>query len=101
MISDVIALFYIDRLFIWLNTVYFIGLHQLTVRCFFKALRNVIPDQLNKRLFYAGLTSSISMPMVGVFDNKVTEPFHNAIAIVCFSSAGYYLSSLANLLYKH
>lgn len=69
MISDVVALPFFDRVFILLNTIYFMGVHQVNVRAFYKRLNDAGVEELkNDLLFYAGMTSCFSLPLIGVFD---------------------------------
>ena len=81
MISDIIALPYYDRIFILQNTIYFIGLNQVSVRAFYKLFNGILEPSHNLRLFYAGFMSSFSLPMIGVFDNgSVLKNYHNLFA---------------------
>ena len=52
MISDVVALPIFDRIFVLLNTMYFMGVHQVNVRAFYKRLDDAgIYERVNRMLF--------------------------------------------------
>jgi hypothetical protein len=101
MISDVIADPIFDRVFILLNTAYFVGIHQVNVRSIYSRFHGVISDKYNDRLFYVGLVSSFSLPMIGVFDNRKFVIIHKAFALIFFTSSAFYLSMIAYLKNKH
>ena len=101
MISDVIADPIFDRVFILLNTAYFIGIHQVNVRSLYSRFHGIISDRQNNRLFYVGLVSSFSLPMIGVFDNRRFVIIHKGFALIFFSSSAFYLSMIAYLKNKH
>ena len=99
MISDVVALPIFDRVFIFLNTVYFMGVHQVNVRAFFKRLSDAqIDENTNIMLFYCGMCSCISLPLIGVFDCVKFLPIHYIFASLFFVSAGTYTFTLAKIM---
>jgi hypothetical protein len=99
MISDVVALPIFDRVFILLNTIYFMGVHQVNVRSFYKRLSDAkINEFTNGMLFYCGLCSCISLPLLGVFDCVKWRPIHYTFASLFFVSAGTYTFTLAKLM---
>lgn len=100
-ISDVIAIPFFDRIFILLNTIYFMGVHQVSVRSYYKRLYDSAIDfRENTILFYVGMTSCISLPMIGIFDCNNFVPFHFFFAGLFFLSAGYYSYRISNLMYE-
>ena len=100
MISDILALPMYDRVFILLNTVYFMGVHQLNVRAHYKRLTDAGVDELsNDLLFYAGFTSCFSLPLIGVFDNRNFKPLHYLFAGLFFASAGLYSYHIAQIMH--
>jgi hypothetical protein len=101
MISDVIADPIFDRVFILLNTAYFVGIHQVNVRSLYSRFHGIISDKYNDRLFYVGLVSSFSLPMIGVFDNRKFVIIHKGFAFIFFTSSAFYLSMIAYLKNKH
>jgi hypothetical protein len=101
MISDVIADPIFDRVFILLNTGYFVGVHQVNVRSLYSRLHGIIPEKQNRRLFYVGLVSSFSLPMIGMFDNRKFVIIHKSFALIFFTSSAFYLSMMAYLKHKH
>jgi hypothetical protein len=101
MISDVIADSVFDRLFILFNTAYFLGVHQVNVRSLHSRFHSILPAKLNRTLLLAGLTSSFSLPLIGLFDNRKHIPLHNALAGTFFVSSAYYLSYIAYLMKVH
>ncbi len=101
MISDVIADPIFDRVFILLNTAYFVGIHQVNVRSLYSRFHGIIREKTNDRLFYVGLVSSFSLPMIGVFDNRKFVIIHKAFALIFFTSSALYLSTIAYLKHKH
>jgi hypothetical protein len=101
MISDVIADTVFDRIFILMNTAYFIGVHQVSVRSLHARFHGILTPQLNTFLLWAGLISSFSLPMIGMFDNRVFIWIHYFFALIFFLSSGYYLSHVAYLMKKH
>jgi hypothetical protein len=101
MISDVIADPVFDRVFILLNTAYFVGIHQVNVRSLYSRFHGIISDKYNNRLFYVGLISSFSLPMIGVFDNRKFVIIHKGFALIFFTSSAFYLSMIAYLKNKH
>ena len=99
MISDVAALPIFDRVFILLNTIYFMGVHQVNVRSFYKRLSDAkIDEYTNRMLFYCGICSCISQPLIGVFDDVNWQSFHYMFASLFFVSAGTYTFTLAKLM---
>ena len=101
LISDVIALPIMDRIFLLLNTVYFVCIHQINVRVFYKLLHEVIHPKTNTCLLISGLLSSFSLPMLGVFDNKGFFVLHHLIAALFFGSAAFYLTVMCSMLKLH
>jgi Frag1/DRAM/Sfk1 family len=100
MISDVVALPFYDRIFILLNTIYFMGVHQVNVRAFYKRLSDAgVSEGFNDFLFYCGIISCISLPLIGVFDCHNFKHLHYFCAGLFFISAGTYLFSIANQMY--
>ena len=99
MISDVVALPIFDRVFILLNTIYFLGVHQVNVRSFYKRLSDAkIDENTNRMLFYCGICSCISLPLIGIFDCVKWRPVHYLFASLFFVSAGTYTFTLAKLM---
>ena len=91
MISDVVALPVFDRVFILLNTIYFMGVHQVNVRAFYKRFFDASINQTqNDFLFYMGMTSCFSLPLIGVFDCNNFKTWHYLFAFLFFSSASIY-----------
>jgi len=70
MISDVIKDHMFDRVFLLLNTGYFLGIHQVNVRSLYSRLHGIITKKMNDVLIVAGMISCFSLPLIGVFDNK-------------------------------
>lgn len=101
MISDVIRDPMFDRIFILLNTSYFIGIHQVNVRALYSRFHGIISLKVNEMLFYAGMASSFSLPLIGFFDNRYYNSIHNACAGVFFLSSAIYLSLTAILMFQH
>ncbi|TNV78088.1 hypothetical protein FGO68_gene8694 [Halteria grandinella] len=101
MISDVIRDPMFDRIFILLNTSYFIGIHQVNVRALYSRFHGIISHKVNDILFYAGMASSFSLPLIGFFDNRHYNNIHNACAGVFFLSSAIYLSLTAILMFQH
>ncbi len=100
-ISDVIALPFFDRIFILLNTIYFMGVHQVSVRSYYKRMHDSAIDfRENTILFNVGMTSCVSLPMIGIFDCINFKPFHFFFAGAFFLSAGYYSYRISNLMYE-
>jgi hypothetical protein len=52
-------------------------------------------------LFYAGMASSFSLPLIGFFDNRNYNLVHNGCAGVFFISSAIYLSLTAILMFRH
>jgi hypothetical protein len=101
MISDVVALPIFDRVFILLNTIYFMGVHQVNIRAFYKRLNDAGVSELhNDLLFYAGMASCFSLPLIGVFDCNNFPLLHYMFAGTFFLAAGLYTYFVANLMYK-
>ena len=101
MISDVIADSVYDRIFILMNTAYFVGVHQVNVRCLYARFHGILSVNLSRGLLISGLISSFSLPLIGLFDNRAFEPLHNLFAGTFFLSSGYYLSHTAYLMLHH
>jgi hypothetical protein len=101
MISDVIRDPMFDRIFILLNTAYFIGIHQVNVRALYSRFHGIITHNVNGMLFYAGMASSFSLPLIGFFDNRHYNLMHNACAGIFFTSSAFYLSLTAILMFQH
>jgi Frag1/DRAM/Sfk1 family len=101
MISDVIKDHMFDRVFLLLNTGYFLGIHQVNVRSLYSRFHGIITKRLNDALIVAGMISCFSLPMIGVFDNRDYVPIHNACAATFFASSAFYLSTMAYQMSKH
>ena len=101
MISDVIADTVFDRIFILMNTAYFVGVHQVSVRSLHARFHNVISRKLNTSLLMSGLASSFSLPLIGMFDNRYFIWTHYAFALIFFLSSGWYLSHVAYIMKAH
>ena len=56
---------------------------------------------MNDILIIAGMISSFSLPLIGVFDNKAFIMIHTACAATFFASSAFYLSMQAHLMHKH
>ena len=96
MISDVIKDHMFDRVFLILNTAYFLGIHQVNVRSLYSRLHGIITKKMNDALIVTGMVSSFSLPLIGVFDNKQFKPIHNVCAATFFASSAFYLSMQAH-----
>lgn len=101
MISDVIADQMFDRVFLLLNTAYFVGIHQVNVRALYSRFHGIVTHKTNGFLFFAGMASSFSLPLIGFFDNRNYIMVHNFCAAVFFTSSAFYLSLTAHLMHKH
>lgn len=74
----------------------------MSVRAFYKLFNGVLDPAHNQRLFYSGIISCFSLPMLGVFDNgEILKRYHNLFAFLFFSSSIYYLTSIGILLKRH
>jgi hypothetical protein len=72
----------------------------VSVRAFYKRLSDTgIEQEENDKLFVCGMTSCISLPMIGVFDCINFRPFHFLFAGLFFLSAGYYSYMISRLMY--
>jgi hypothetical protein len=72
------------------------------VRAFYKRLSDAgIEEMTNRLLFYCGICSCISLPMIGVFDCVKFRPFHLTFASLFFVSAGVYTFTLAKLMHDN
>lgn len=101
MISDVVALPMYDRVFIMMSSIYCMGVHQVNVRAFYKRMHGVISLNSNYVLFYAGITSCFTLPMIGVFDCYSHKFLHYLFAFLFFVSAGSYSTTLSWLMYHN
>jgi len=84
-----------------MNTGYFLGIHQVNVRSLFSRFEGIISSRLNHVLIIAGLISSFSLPLIGVFDNVKFTILHRGCAVTFFTSSAFYLSMKAYLMHKH
>jgi hypothetical protein len=102
MISDVVALPIYDRIFLLTNTFLSLGIYQVNVRAHYKRLFDVGINEIHNRyLFYCGMWSCISLPMIGVFDCVKFQPIHYFFASSFFLSAGVYTFILAKIMHDH
>ena len=101
MISDIIRDPMFDRVFILMNTGYFIGIHQVNVRSLYSRFEGILSARLNHVLIIAGLISSFSLPLIGIFDNLRFVILHSLCAVTFFLSSAFYLSMQAYLMHKH
>ncbi len=96
MISDVVALPVYDRFFILLNTIYFMGVHQVNIRAFYKRLNDAGVEEItNDCLFHTGMISCFSLPLIGVFDCHNFKMLHYICAGLFFITAGSYSYKIA------
>jgi hypothetical protein len=68
MVSAVVCLPIYDRIFCLLTAFFALGVHQVNIRAYFKVLYQVAPDHTNDSLFWLGIASCFSLPLIGVFD---------------------------------
>ena len=95
-ISDIIALPIFDRIFTYLNTLYFIGIHQVNVRSYYKTFNDIgVPSWLNDALLYCGLIPSITSPLIGIFDWRNFHYIHYGLTGTFFFCASAYYFGLA------
>lgn len=71
------------------------------MRAFYKRLFDAgVSKPENDLLFYLGMTSCFSLPLIGVFDCHRSRPWHYLMAFLFFGSSGTYSYRLANLMYS-
>ena len=99
MISDILALKPYDRWFIFLSTVYMLGIMQINMRAYFKKVYGFIPNKTNDRIFYTGLASCFALPMIGIFDEHEFRPIHYVFAGIFFSCFTLYAVWLGHAMY--
>ncbi|CDW73115.1 UNKNOWN [Stylonychia lemnae] len=95
MISDILALRPYDRLFIFMTTIYTLGIMQINMRAWFKKVYGLIPNKSNDRILWIGLPACIALPLIGIFDEKAYRPIHYLAAgtfFSCFTLYGVWLS---------
>ena len=98
MISDVICLPLYDRVFCILATFFCLATYQADVRAFYKKLYGIASDSQNDWLLVLGLISTVTLPMIGYFDEHTYSTVHGISAVLFFLSVGVYAWILSNVL---
>jgi hypothetical membrane protein len=84
-----------------LVTCFVFGSQQVNIRAFYKALYGIASDKTNDILYCLGFLSCISLPLIGVFDEKDYKLEHGLSAIVFFLSCCAYIFWLARVMQKY
>jgi len=98
MISDVICLHLYDRVFCILATFFCFCTYQADVRAFYKKLYGIASDSQNDWLLILGIISTVTLPMIGYFDEHTYSTIHGISAVLFFLSVGVYAWILSNVL---
>ena len=101
MISDVINQEMYTRIFILMMTVFMFGVQSSNLRAFYKKLYGVASDFQNDVALGFGLLSTVTLPLIGIFDEQRYTNIHGFCAGVYFLSFMIYGVILGQLLYSN
>jgi hypothetical protein len=100
MISDVICQEMYNRTFILLTAVFMFGVQQSNQRAFYKQLYGKISNGRNDTMLIIGLFSTLALPMIGIFDEKMWKTLHGVSAGIFFGCFMIYSRLMGNALYE-
>ncbi|CDW79479.1 UNKNOWN [Stylonychia lemnae] len=86
------------RIYIFLTTIYMFGVHQLNIRAFHKKLHGVISKFHNDMIMHLGLISTVTLPLIGLFDMDLFPASHGIFALYFFLTFGGYCIMLSSAL---
>jgi len=101
MISDILAIRPYDRIFIFLTTIYTLGIMQINMRAWFKKVYGIIPNTSNDRILKVGIPACIALPCIGIFDEHEYKPIHYLCAGIFFSCFTLYGVWLSDAMYDN
>ncbi len=101
MVSAVICLPLYDRITCLLFSFFALGVHQVNIRAYYKVLYQVAPDATNDSLYWLGMASCLSLPLIGVFDEHDYKIVHGICAGIYFICMLIYSWNFARTLVKH
>lgn len=76
------------------------GVNNVNIRAFYKKMYGKVDNSKNDRLYYIGVISMISLPMIGVFDMYKWSKYHGVFAVTFFLTFGVYSVLLGRAMYS-
>ena len=101
MVSGVICLPYIDRIWCIAATFFSLTVLQCNLRAYYAKLYPVITKQENDNLMFWGLLSIFSFVLIGYFDEHAYKIIHFTLAFTFFISTCLYSNFLAGKFKKY
>ena len=101
MVSNVIALEMNTRIFLLLTCIFMFGVNQVNIRAFYKKLYGYISNGHNDTIYYVGLVSLVTLPLIGIFDMHQWKTPHAILAVAFFGSFGAYAVMVSNAMYTN
>lgn len=82
-------------------TIYNVLLGQINFRCNYHRFKGIIPDSVNSALYYLGVGSMISGPMIGYFDRYSDVHTHSIFTAIYVICQVVYLANFSYILNKN
>jgi hypothetical membrane protein len=100
MISDVICQEMYNRIFILLTAIFMFGIQQVNLRAFYKQLYGKISNGRNDTMLWFGIISTLALPLIGIFDEKLWTKVHGVVAVIFFGCFLIYSRLMGNALHE-
>jgi hypothetical protein len=101
MVSDVICLPMMDRVWCILTTFFSLSVMQVNIRAEYKRLHGIASSKQNDHLIWIGAVTCISFPLIGYFDEHNYSTIHGLVSGTFFLATAAYGHKLSNQLWKH
>ena len=101
MVSGVICLPMLDRIWCILTTFFCLTVLQCNIRAYYAKLYPVVTKKENDSAMTWGLFPLFSLPLIGFFDEHAFKVSHFCFAFIFFFSTVIYSNKLANMFYKY
>jgi len=101
MISGVICLPMLDRIWCILTTFFCLTVLQCNLRAYYAKLYPIVDKKANDSAMTWGLFPIFSLPLIGFFDEHAFKIVHFLCAAVFFLSTVVYSNKLSNIFYKY
>lgn len=91
MISHILKYHMYDRIFVLEITFNSYFVFWGNIRAFYARFGGVFNKNVNTLLYWLGLLSTVSIPMVGIIDEDLDNAIHSAFAVVFFVCSALYV----------
>jgi hypothetical protein len=101
MISGVICLPFLDRIWCILSTFFCLTVLQCNIRAYYAKLYPIVSKRENDSAMTYGMLAIFSLPLIGFFDEHQFKVIHFTCAGTFFISTVLYSSKLAGMFYRN